>query len=89
MCGHLDTKLTNGKQVHTFHVTFKNQFIKLPRIICTPIYGKLEYIRPLTFSVDNITSTGFDLHICSDNNQSNNCNVEFYWFAMDSANSAM
>lgn len=89
VCGHLDTKLTNSKQVHTFHVTFKNQFIKLPRIICTPIYGKLEYIRPLTFSVDNITSTGFDLHICSDNNQSNNCNVEFYWFAMDSANSAM
>lgn len=89
MCGHLYTKLTNGKQVHTFHVAFKNQFVKLPRIVCTPMYSNLEYIRPLTFSVDNITSTGFDLHICSDNNQSNNCSVEFYWIAMDSANSAM
>lgn len=53
------------------------------------MYPNLEYIRPLTFSVDNVTSTGFDLHICSDNNQSNNCSVEFYWFAMDAANSAM
>lgn len=89
MSGHLYTKLTNTKQVHTFHVAFKDKFIRSPRIICTPMYPNLEYIRPLTFSVDNVTSTGFDLHVCSDNNQSNNCSVEFYWIAMDSANSAM
>ncbi len=84
MHGYIKTKLNVAKQVHTFHVKFNHVFTASPRVFCTPMYtgSGLHYIRPLTFCVGNVTTFGFDVYVCSDNENSNECNLEFYWMAV-------
>ena len=55
----------------------------MPRIVCTPIYHALGYIRPLTYAVSNVTTSGFTLNVCSDNNGSDDVSLEFYWIAIE------
>ena len=56
----------------------------MPRIVCTPIYHPIEYIRPLTYVVSNVSFTGFRIRVCSDNAGSDGVNLEFYWIAIES-----
>ena len=82
--GYIKTKLDAAKQIHVFHVNFSHDFIAPPRVFCTPTYTEhgLSFIKPLTFCIGNATKSGFDIFVCSDNENSNECNLEFYWLAI-------
>ena len=81
--GHLYTPLDTAKEIHSFEVAFPSQLNKLPRIVCCPDYSYLQYIRPLTFAIDNVSQNGFTIHVCSDNDSSDGVgSLGFYWIAV-------
>lgn len=81
--GKIYTPLSEAKEIHKFNVEFEKPFKNIPIVTCTPNYSGLQYIRPLTFAIYNVTTNGFEIYVCSENTNSDGVSLEFSWIAKE------